>query len=261
VSRRNDDKKITIDVPFRSEEWNQYPVGLYRKKVVNPAEAIQASFERMARLLPNIKKSTKPLVFNSGYGLAALFLADKYGCKVECICNSDETAQVTADFAKQFGLEDLINITNCLFDQVPFSGASFDLVWSMDSMSFNENKPTTLKEVARLLIPEGRFIFSDYIKSSKFLEDVWIPVESSDRQRQLVSASEYIKLADRADLERVYLREDEDQLKQHFTYVQKALEQVKDVDEQVKDRLVQLQDRLKQQQLTWGLFQFQKRND
>ena len=261
MSRNNDDKIISIEVPFRSNEWNQYPVGLYRNDVTDPAIAIQQSFERMARLLPNIKKSTKPLVFNSGYGLAALFLADKYGCKVECICNSDETAQVTTDFAKQFGLDELINITNCLFDQVPFSGSSFDLVWSMDSMSFNENKPTTLKEVARLLIPEGRFIFSDYIKSSKSFDDVWIPIESADRKRQLVTANEYIKLADRADLERVYLREDVEQLKQHFSFVKEHLNTSKSPDSQIMDRLVQLQEQLEDQNLSWGLFQFQKRND
>lgn len=262
VARNQDDKFISVKIPYTAKEWSSYPVGLYRKEVEDPIEAIQKSFERMARLLPNIKKSTRALVFNSGYGIPAIYLADKYGCKIDCICNTEESFKKTEALVKKFGFEDQITFTTCKFEEVPYSGETFDLVWSMDSLSFNEDKPTTLKEVARLLVPEGRFIFSDYTKTGFDLDDLWVPIESSDRKRKLITSKEYIKLADKADLERVYILEDSDQLKTHFSFVQKEVKnQLKAksataIDEHIIDLVSQIDNK----SLSWCLYQFQKRN-
>lgn len=270
MSRYKEEKTISVELDYLPWEWGSFPVGLYRKDTDDPISGIQASFERMARLIPSVKKSTKALVFNSGYGVAAIYLADKYGCKVDCICNSEENAAATAKLVEKYELGEKITITTSKFDQVTYSGASFDLVWSMDSLSYNNDKTKTLKEVARLLVPEGRFIFTDFTKASNVIDKLWVKVESAIEEREMLTSDEYIKLADKADLERVYIKEDPEHLAKHLDYIVQSLEkQIKkatkaikaDGVKELKSTLTALKQKVDDKQLSWGVYQFQKRND
>ncbi len=65
-------------------------IGIYRPKSLSLYEANRKTTERMIKLLPKIKRASKVLVIQSGFGGAARFIAEEYKCKVWCL-NDDES--------------------------------------------------------------------------------------------------------------------------------------------------------------------------
>jgi sarcosine/dimethylglycine N-methyltransferase len=255
---RRKSKDIELqEVPFNIENWESMHLGIYDKHVDTVQEGQMNTMVRMARILPNIKKSSKILVLSSGNGYAALFLALNYGCKVDCICKSDDVAERLKNLAIEVGMEDVINVTICEFDQINFTNSTFDMIWSLDAVSNSDNHLTIFREVNRLLTPEGRFIFSDYVGTASSDQDKKEKLVKLLNITQLNMADRYMKLADKADLEKVYSREMPEQIVKHF---QQLKEEVIESDLDKSEKLNQIYDLVQESLISWGIFQFQKRN-
>lgn len=253
-------EEIKLDIPFDISQWKTYHTGIYKGDNEDIGEALQHTIERMARLMPNIKKSSKILVLGGANSYPAVFLVARYGSKTDCVAQSDEAAKTIEKYAKSHDKDDKITVHVQPFSKTMFSDGNFDIIWSMDGIHTTENKRTMMREAARLLVPEGRFIFCDYMKKGS---------GDSEDTDEFMTTKAYLKLADSADLERVYLREMAGDASRHhdilLEYVKSNKAKLaKKVGAKELDAIVnEITDRkakLDNGELDWGFLQFQKRN-
>ena len=59
-------------------------IGLY-EETQDIAQASRATVTRMANAIPNLNTNTQLIDLGSGYGGAARYLANKFGCNVSCL--------------------------------------------------------------------------------------------------------------------------------------------------------------------------------
>ncbi|MFT4533509.1 MAG: sarcosine/dimethylglycine N-methyltransferase [Saprospiraceae bacterium] len=251
---------IKIEIPFNIGEWKTFHTGIYKGDDEDIDTALQHTIERMVRLMPNIKKSSKILVLGGANSYPAVFLATRYGSKTDCIAQSDEAAKTIEKYAKSHGKDDTITVHVQPFSKTMFSDGNFDIIWSMDGVHTTENKRTMIREAARLLVPEGRFIFCDYMKKGS---------GDSEDTDEYVTSKGYLKLADKADLERVYLREMAGDASRHHEILLEQIEKnkaklakkvgAKELDT-ITAEIAERKSKLDNGELDWGFLQFQKRN-
>ena len=120
---------------------------------------LRASLE----LLELAKICADERVLDVGAGLAgcARLIADKAGCRVDCIEMSPDYCTGAALLNKLTGLEDRITVFEGSAIDMPFDDNSFDAVW-MQNVGMNiENKQKLYAEIYRVLKPGGRFAFQE----------------------------------------------------------------------------------------------------
>jgi len=258
--KKAEQEPVKIEIPFQLSDWSKYHTGIYFKENKDIDQALQHTMERLVRLMPSVKKSSKILVFCGPNTWPVVFLGTRYGSKIDCVCFSEEEKKSMEKAAKDHGIEDKVTAHIHTLEKTMFSDANFDIIWSMDLLHMTEDKNAAIREAARLLIPEGRFVISDYIKKKDSSE------VNSDHE--FLTAKEYLRLADRADLERVYLREMAVDASKHLTQVLEMAEtdkkklskkMGKDYDSSLK-AIQERKDDLDSNVLDWAFFQFQKRN-
>lgn len=152
---------------FYYEIWGgtDIHVGLYRgveglTDTDDIRKASARSVERMASYI-GPDSSTKVLDVGAGYGGTARHLAEKHGCKVTCLNLSEVENERNRQTNRDEGLDHLIDVVDGSFQDLPFEDDSFDVVWSQDAFSHSADRDGVVKEVARVLVPGGRFIFTD----------------------------------------------------------------------------------------------------
>lgn len=244
-------------------------IGIYETPEQSIQAASQNAISKMIKILPTIKKGDRILDLGSGYGGAARYLVEKFGCKVECLNISELQNKRNEALTKKAGLEDKIKITQGKFEELPYDRESFDLVWSQDALLHSDDKLKVFREVKRVLNSSGRFIFSDPMQSNNCPDDVLKKILSRLDLKELGSFKKYKRIAQRADLEQVYLREMSDQLATHYTKVLQNLNDMwdklivksdKEFLENEKQSLADWIDASHKGCLNWGILQFQKRN-
>lgn len=251
---------IELNIPFEISKWTTFHTGIYKGDNTDVNIALKHTMERLVRLMPNIKKSSKVLVFADANSFPAMYIGARYGCKIDCVATTEENAALLEKVAKDHELDGIITVHTKPFTKTMFSDSSFDMVWALDNLHTAEDKQKVIKEAARLLIPEGRFIFSDYMKKGN--KDI-------EAEFSYLPTKDYLKMADKADLERVYLREMAPDASKHLGFLMANLEKesakitkklgTKDYKALLSD-LTDKKSHLDNGNLDWGFFQFQKRN-
>lgn len=251
---------IELNIPFDISKYETLHTGIYKGENTDINIALKHTMERLVRLMPNIKKSSKVLIFADENSYPAMYIGARYGCKIDCIATTEENAKLLEKIAKSHDIDSIVTVHTKPFTKTMFSDSSFDMVWALDNIHTIDDKQKVMKEAARLLIPEGRFIFSDYIKKgSKEVETKYDYLPSKD----------YLRLADKADLERVYLREMAPDAAKHLGFLIDHLEGnksklskklgAKEYDTLFKE-ISDKKSSLEEGSLDWAFFQFQKRN-
>ncbi|MBI5238069.1 MAG: class I SAM-dependent methyltransferase [Deltaproteobacteria bacterium] len=113
--------------------------------------------------LLDVKKGEKALDLGSGTGIYSIELAKK-GSDVSAV----DSSQDMLGFAKARSMKQKHNITfiRAYAKRLPFKNASFDLIVSVCSLCFVKNPQRALKEAARVLKPDGRFVAAVLNKNS-----------------------------------------------------------------------------------------------
>ena len=244
-------------------------IGFYKKPEDSIKEASRNTVWTMVRKLKPIKKNQRILDIGAGYGGAARLLAEKYGCKIDCLNLSEVENERNRKMNKDAELEELVSVTDGNFEKLPFERETFDLVWSQDALLHSNKKEKVFREVARVLKPEGRFIFTDLMQTEDCPKNALKEVLAPLSLKKLGSIKLYEKLARKADLERVIIAKRPAQLINHYKKVLEALDEqhttiVKKLNEEFVDKMrtnVQLWiDAGEKEYVTWGILQFQKRN-
>lgn len=110
-----------------------------------------------------ITREDQVLDAGSGYGGSALWLASNIGCQVTGITLVQEQVQEAQNAAQRRQLEQRVHFACMDFTQTTFDNATFDVVWTLESLVHAERKRDFLREAFRLLRPDGRLLISEYM--------------------------------------------------------------------------------------------------
>jgi len=136
-------------------------IGLYE----DPAESIAAASHRtlvkMADQLGQVSAGAHVLDLGAGYGGAARFLAKEFGCRVTCLNLRGTQNERNRTINRERGLSSQIDVVHGNFEDLPFEAQTYDVVWSQDALLHSGQREQVLAQVARVLRPGGRFIFTD----------------------------------------------------------------------------------------------------
>jgi ubiquinone/menaquinone biosynthesis C-methylase UbiE len=104
------------------------------------------------------------LDLGAGLGGPARLLASRYGCRVTAVELTEEYCEVARLLDKLTGMEDLVGVRRGDALDLPFPDGSFDLVWTQHESMNIENKARLYRELARVLVPAGRFAVFDIVR-------------------------------------------------------------------------------------------------
>lgn len=102
-----------------------------------------------------IDKQTRVLDIACGKGTSSIFLAQKYGCRVEGLDISEELIKEARDFAKQKGISDTVNFRVGDALDLPYPENEFDVVVSQAVLILVSDKRKAVQEAKRVLKPNG----------------------------------------------------------------------------------------------------------
>jgi glycine/sarcosine/dimethylglycine N-methyltransferase len=145
---------------------NDIHVGLYQTPDEDIDSASRRTVERMASKV-DITADTRILDIGAGYGGAARYLARTYGCKVACLNLSEVENRRNVEFNQAEGLDELIEVKDGSFEDIPYQDNAFDIVWSQDAILHSGDRERVLEEVTRVLRRGGSFVFTDPMAADK----------------------------------------------------------------------------------------------
>ncbi|MCO6442042.1 MAG: class I SAM-dependent methyltransferase [Nitrococcus mobilis] len=242
-------------------------IGLYEAPSESIFDASRRTVERMAECIPELDGDTRVLDIGAGYGGAARFLAQRYGCRVVALNLSEKENDRARQMNRQQGLDELIEVIDGSFEDLPFDDGHFDVVWSQDAILHSGNRGKVLEEVARVLAAGGHFLFTDPMQADGCPPGVLQPILERIHLETLGSPEFYRRTLTALDLEEVCFDRHSDMLAVHYGRVydeltsceEKLAEHVsRDYIERMKHGLQHWIDGGRHGYLTWGIFLFRK---
>lgn len=151
-------------------------VGLYANEPGSIRDASRRTVREMAANLEEIGPSTRVLDLGAGYGGAARFLAETFGCSVTCVNLSEKQNRRNRALNDAAGLADRVRVVHGNFEHTVQPDDSFDVVWSQDAFLHSADRMQVLREAKRVLRPGGRLLFTDPMQAAKVPDGVLEPV-------------------------------------------------------------------------------------
>ena len=94
-------------------------IGLYRSEDEPIAIASRRTVETMADRIGAAGSGMRVLDLGAGYGGAARYLADRFGCRVTCLNLSETQNDLNRALTEKAGLGDLVRIVHGDFESIP----------------------------------------------------------------------------------------------------------------------------------------------
>lgn len=241
-------------------------VGLYESAVEPIRDASHRTVAHMASLV-EIKPEHQVLDIGSGYGGAARYLASTFGCSVMALNLSEKENERGREQNAERGLQDKVEIVDGSFESIPAEDNRFDLIWSQDAILHSGQRKKVLEEVARVIKPGGRFIFTDPMQADGCPEGVLQPILDRIHLDTLGSPGFYRQTLGELGFEEVTFEDRTDMLTMHYGRV---LQETKEHEsalqgkvsneyvERMKKGLRHWVDGGESGYLAWGIFVFRK---
>lgn len=242
-------------------------VGLYFSPDDPILEASSRTQERMAERLNSLNSDSKVIDLGSGYGGAARFLADTYGCEVVALNLSEVENNRARELNREQGLGDKIEVIDGNFEDLPYEKETFDIAWSQDAFLHSPSREQVISEIARVLKPGGEFVFTDPMQSDNCPEGVLQPILERIHLENMASPKFYRHMAEKYGFREIEFEEQTEQLKRHYSAVLKTTENNEEdlrgkVSEEylsnMKKGLNHWINGAENDYLAWGIFYFQK---
>ena len=109
-------------------------IGLYHDEKEPIAEASHRTVESMAGHLVNVDANTRILDLGAGYGGSARYLAERFGFQVTCLNLSETQNAHNRKLTEEAGLNDLVDVVQGDFENIPETDDSYDVIWSQDAI-------------------------------------------------------------------------------------------------------------------------------
>ncbi len=242
-------------------------IGLYRSSDDSIFQASRRTVQRMADKCSALTPHARVLDLGAGYGGAARYLADRYGCHVTALNLSEVENQRNRQMNQSQRLEHLIDVIDGSFETLPFDDQYFDVIWSQDAILHSGNRQQVIAEAARVLKPQGELVFTDPMQNDACPADVLQPIYDRLHLSSLGSPGAYQEMARDVGLTLIEFDELTEQLPAHYQRVLDAVgksSQPKELGisdsyiENMKTGLRHWVDGGKKGYLVWGIFYFRK---
>lgn len=199
-------------------------IGLYEHDKEPISHASRRTVAHMADLLDELSPGDRVLDLGAGYGGAARYLAQNFGCRVVALNLSEveNSRHREKNLAEQ--LYRLIDVVDGSFESVPFDDASFSVVWSQDAFLHSGDRQRVIAEAARVLQPGGRLIFTDPMQADGCPAEVLRPVLERLHLSSLGSPAFYRDACRAHGLEETGFEDHTPQLARHYARVRAELE-------------------------------------
>lgn len=222
----------------------------------------------MLKLLPRIKRATKILILQAGFGTSARYIAETHNCKVYCLNDNKVQNKFNQEQIDAAELSKLVYVEYGDVDYMPYDPETFDFVIAQDSFSITAKKRQMFRAIHRVMKPEARLIFSAIMRGEKVTDAAEakiaeLPVE------ELITATDYDTDARRGFFQQIYHTDLSENLGIHFEKLGQALESNKDelvaasskrfVTERIK-ACATFQELAVSGDVKWGIMMFQKLN-
>jgi sarcosine/dimethylglycine N-methyltransferase len=242
-------------------------IGLYESDDEPIAVASERTVATLAGQLKGLDAQSRVIDAGAGYGGAARWLARQVGCSVFCVNLSEAQNERNRELTRAAGLDELIEVHDASFENIPSENERFDYAWSQDSLLHSGERGKVLTEIDRVLKPGGEFIFTDPMQADDCPEGVLQPVLDRIHLETLGSIGFYRAEAKRLGWQEVKVTEMTHQLIRHYTRVKRELEgRRRELRELVSDayidRMIQGLDHWvnagSKGYLAWGILHFRK---
>lgn len=242
-------------------------VGLYEDDEEPIADASRRTVAHMGDLLGELTSEHKVLDLGAGYGGTARYLASSFGCPVVALNLSEVENERDREMNRAVGLDQLIEVLDASFEEIPYPDNHFDVVWSQDSFLHSGNREKVIEEAARVLKPGGVLIFTDPMQADDCPEGVLQPILDRIHLETLGSPKFYRETAKKNGLEEIDYEDHAHQLPRHYGRV---LEETKrreaslegeispEYIERMKTGLQHWVNGGNNGYLAWGIFRFRK---
>lgn len=211
---------------FYAEIWGgeDIHIGLYEPPGDGSVrEASRKTVERIGAELGELGPDARVLDLGSGYGGTARSLARRFGCRVTCLNLSSTQNARNRRLCVEQGLAERIEIVHGNFESLPFEARTFDVVVSQDALLHSGQRGRVLREVARVLVPRGRFVFTDPMQSDACPPGVLGPVLARIHLETLASFAFYRKELRGLGFEEVKVLDLTPHLGRHYARVREEL--------------------------------------
>jgi SAM-dependent methyltransferase len=121
------------------------------------SEELEESIPRL-----QLSRASRFLDLGCGPGGPLAFIIGRVGCQGSGLDLSAKATAAARARAASLGLGELITLQEAdLNEPIPFASGSFDAVMSLDAILHLRDRVELFREVLRVLIPGGRFLFTD----------------------------------------------------------------------------------------------------
>lgn len=142
--------------------WGSKHFGFYPKgKNISEKEAQILMQELVAKKL-ELTSNDVVLDAGCGQGVVSIFLAKKYGCKIEGITIIPFEIKKANILAKKLNVCDKVNYSLMDYSKMKFNDSYFDCIYTTETLSHSIDVKKTLKEFFRVLKKGGRIAFFEY---------------------------------------------------------------------------------------------------
>jgi tocopherol O-methyltransferase len=160
----------------------------------------EAALLRMNEVLADIASivdGERVLDAGCGYGGSSIWLAKNRNCRVTGISLVAEQVNAAIRFAEEHGVADSVEFFQMDYNATALPDASFDVIWSLESLVHSDEKQAYFREANRLLRPGGRLLIADYTARespplSAAEKAILANAEDGWAMAELVPSSEYI---------------------------------------------------------------------
>jgi sarcosine/dimethylglycine N-methyltransferase len=210
---------------FYFEIWGgeDIHIGLYEREDEPIPSASARTVQTMAAKLGRLGPGVRVADFGAGYGGSARQLAGTFGCHVSCVNLSEVQNDRNRQITEEAGLTHLIDVHDASFESAPLPDASYDVVWSQDSLLHAGDRAKVIGEMDRILKPGGEVIFTDPMQADDCPAGVLQPVLDRLHLESLGSFAYYRDQARRVGWTDVELLDLTPQLVNHYTRVRQEL--------------------------------------
>ncbi len=244
-------------------------IGLYKSPEEPIFDASRKTVARMADQSDTLCSDCKVLDVGAGFGGAARYLAQKYGCQVSCLNLSEKENERNREKNKEQGLDHLIEVVDGSFEEIPYPDNSFDVIWSQDAILHSGDRESVIREISRVLKDNGEFIFTDPMQADDCDCNALQPIYERIHLESMGSPGFYRECGKKCGLME---KKFEDHTEQICTHYGKVLEETeKNEDDLVQHVSPQYINKMKKglqhwvdggqaNNLVWGIFVMKKSN-
>ncbi len=252
---------------FRIWGGEDIHIGLYEHEDESIFDASRRTVAHMADTLGELAPRQRIIDLGAGYGGSARYLAATFGCSVTALNLSEVENERNRAMTRSQGLEDLIDVVDGNYEDIPFADEHFDVVWSQDAMLHSGDREKVIAEVARVLKPGGIFVFTDPMRTDECPEGVLQPILDRILLDDLGSPGFYREACQREGLQEIGFEDHSEQLPRHYARVLRETEKMEpelggEISEayitRMKKGLQHWVDGGRRGHLCWGIFRFRR---